>query len=760
MRWGRGRKILLGTLLWGILVFLVLAMGNTYEAYQQMIVKQQQSHLLLATHAVSQNLELYLSEQLRQVRMLTQTPGFLDAMEAYYQTGEAGKVKEYIFSYMLSDQQGPSRMYLVNRSGEKIFHYNQYPFLEEFDDSVLNLEECVEGSQSGIGRVFQIGENHYGMTLLNRVYGGGGYLGTVVSVLDLTELYNRFVASLSLGGAGYISVQDDQGTVIMHREDRMLGLNYRQDIPLFQELPQYASMRRMLERQYGQEEGTAEYEGFYNGIMPPEKEICAFSRMNLWGTSWYISAVMPYSQAVAMEVGNLKKFSMLFGAILLIVITAAGIIYVLMRNRQKLELEAGYLREINRTLEELNQSRGEVRHYQKLTTIGTLAGGIAHEFNNLLTPILGYSEFLRERMGRDSEYYEDLEEIHKAGIRAKEIVEQILPFSRKETDDTASYRTMNLDVVIRDAAKMVRLLMPANIRIELELEDENANIYGNATQIHQILLNLYSNAIQSMEPGGGVLTVGTRRIHREQLPQTGPEMPGAAAAQVLELLPGAQYVEILVEDTGCGMEREVLQQIFNPFFTTKGTEEGTGLGLSVVKDILVTHGGLIHVESQPGKGSCFYIHLPVAGKGIPTQTVVEETKKKAGGHKRPLLLVDDEEPVVRYLSRRLERKGYQVDGYSDPAEALKAVEQNPGKWDAAIVDYMMPSYKGTVLARQMRVLGPDMGIILITGFLESEAVQMWKEGGLDRIVVKPVDFEELLEAVEAAAGNSCCSRGE
>lgn len=752
MRWGRGKKILLGTLLWGTLVFLVVAMGNTYHAYRELIVKQQQAHLLLATHAVSQNLELYLSEQLRQVRTLTQTPGFLDAMETYDQTGETGTIKEYIFSYMLSDQQGPSRMYLVNRSGEEIFHYNQYPFLEEFDDSLLNLEDCVEGNQSGIGQVFQVGENHYGMTLLNRVYGGSGYLGTVVSVIDLAELYKRFVASLSLGGAGYIAVQDDQGTVIMHRDDRMLGLNYRRDIPRFLELPQYASMRRMLERQYAQEEGTAEYEGFYNGIMPPEKEICAFSRMNLWGTSWYISAVMPYSQAVAMEVGNLKKFSLFFGAILLIVITAGGIIYVLMRNRQKLELEAGYLREINRTLEELNQSRGEVRHYQKLTTIGTLAGGIAHEFNNLLTPILGYSEFLQEQMGQDSEYYEDIGEIHKAGIRAKEIVEQILPFSRKETDDTASYRTMNLDVVIREAAKMVRLVMPANIQIELELEDENANIYGNATQIHQVLLNLYSNAIQSMETGGGALTVRTRRLHREQLPETCQEMPGAVTTQVLELLPGAQYVEILVADTGCGMEQEVLHQIFNPFFTTKGTGGGTGLGLSVVKDILITHGGLIHVESQPGKGSRFYIHLPVAGKGIPTQTVVEETKKKAAVRKCSLLLVDDEEPVARYLARRLERKGYQVEGYSDPGAALEAVERNPGKWQGAIVDYMMPSCKGTVLARRMRLLQPDMGIILITGFLESEAVQMWKEGGLDRIVVKPVDFGELLEAVETVTG--------
>lgn len=736
MKWKMGRKVLLAAALSAILAFLAFAMNNTYQAYTQMIIKQQQQHLLLITKAVSQNLEICLSDQFRQVSTLTQTPGFLEAMEEHYRTGENARTKEYIFSYMLADQQGPSRMYLLDKDGREIFHYSQYPFLEDFDEAALRLDTCAREDISGIGDVFPISENHYGMTLINPVYGGNGYLGSVVSVIDLNMLYDRCVEVLNTGGRGEIIIKDAFGTVIMHQNDRMLGTNSRRDLEHFDTLAQYDTMRAMLERQYSQEEGTALYDGYYNGIQPPEKKISAYSRMNLWGTSWYISAELPYSQAVAVEFDHMRKFGILFGAISLVVMASAGMIYMLMRNRQRLELEAGYLREINRTLEELNESREEVRHYQKLTTIGALAGGIAHEFNNLLTPILGYSEFLGEQVGKDNEFYGDIEEIHKAGLRAKEIVEQILPFSRKETD-TTSYSSMNLDVVIHDAIKMIRMIVPVNISIREELADENANIYGNATQLHQVLLNLFTNGVQSMDAGGGVLTVESRRVKREELPENYRE------------LAGAEYVEIRVADTGCGMDERVLHQIFNPFFTTKEAGEGTGLGLSVVKDILISHGGIIRVESEPGKGSCFFVYLPVAAEMTPIRAVVDE-KKKNNARGLALLLVDDEERVLKYLVKRLKKYGYQADGYSDPKAALEALEKNPGRWDAAVVDYMMPSYKGTVLAQRIRQEQPYMGIVMITGFLESEALLSWKEGIVDSIILKPVNFEELSEAIAKA----------
>lgn len=737
--WKKGRRQVLSAVMACVLLVLGVSMYNTYHVYVEMIQEQQQEHLLLAARAVSQSLELDIAESLKQVGILTQTPGFLDAMEAHYETGETEKIKEYIFSYMLSDQNGPSRMYLLNRSGEQIFHYNQYPFLEEFDESLLELEQSARESESGIGLIFPINKEHYGMTLLNSVYGGEGYLGTVVSVIDLNALYSDNIAPFIEDGVETISVKTADGTVIMHSNVKMLGFNEERDIAGFDELRQYDGQRSMLETQYAREEGTAVYERYSNGIVPAERELSAFSRMNLWGTSWYISASMPYERAVSIEFNTMRRLILLFVVTIGLVIAGGLVISDLMRKRKKLETETRYLKEINSTLEELHQSKEEIRHYQKLTTIGALAGGIVHEFNNLLTPILGYAEFLREQMEPDSESYQDMEEIYKAGMRAKEIVEQILPFSRKEAG-AGGYKTIDLDTVIRDSVKMVRLVAPANISITEIYEDQGVHVYGNATQLHQVFLNLYSNAIQSMEGSGGLLQVRAARVRTEQLPED------------YRRISGAEYVEITVSDTGCGMEEEVLKQIFNPFFTTKGAGEGTGLGLSVVQDILINHSGFAKVESSPGEGSRFSVYLPVSVMPLPMQVMAAGTVREQTNGKIRVLLVDDEERVVRYLKKRLERKGYQVDAYTEPQAALRALEAEPNRCGAAILDYMMPQMKGSVLARKIKALRPDMGIILITGLAEPDALLTHLEGVLDKILIKPLRFDELVKALKDVCG--------
>ena len=735
--WEKMKKPFLAGAVAGVLVFLVYAMYSTYSAYTHMIIRQQQEHLLLVSHAVSQSLEVYISDQLRQASILTQTPGFLDAVDEYNSTGEQERIKEYIYSYMLSNQQGPSRMYLLDRQGRQIVRYNQYPFLEEFDEDLLHLDECAGERENGIGGIFQISKNHYGITLVNSVYGGSGYVGSAVSIFDMEDIYKRFVVPLSMSNLGFITVKDGEGTIIMHPVKNMLGFNPAQDIDGFGTLSQYRTQRDMLKDQYAQEEGTGIYQSYSDGIMPPDKKITAFSRMNLWGSSWYISAEIPYSQALSTGLDSLRKFSLLFFAILIVVVGSGAAIYVLMRNRQKLTLETRYLKEINGTLEELHQSREEARHYQKLTTIGTLVGGIAHEFNNLLTPILGYSEFIKERMEPENEYYEDIEEIHKAGVRAKEIVEQVLPFSRKETD-TTGFCSINVDVVIHDAIKMIKLIVPSNIAVKEKITDEGVNVYGNATQIHQVLLNLFSNAIQSMDEKGGVLTVETRYLEAEELPDEYRKMQGE------------DYVEIMVTDTGCGMDANILNQIFNPFFTTKAAGEGTGLGLSVVKGILINHSGFIRAESRAGEGSRFCIYLPISTGGNVIQAVVAEVKREKAGE-ASVILIDDELRVIKYLTKRMTKKGYRVDGFTDPEKALEALEREPGRWDVAVIDYMMPQFKGTVLAQRMKIRRPDLGVMMITGLVEADALQMWREGVIEKILLKPVNFEELSAAVESAA---------
>ena len=729
-KWGKMAKMLVAALLAGLLSALLFAVYNTYDAYTQMMIAQQQQHLLITARAVSQNLSLYLSEQLRNVEILTQTPGFLTQFHTYYETGDQKGLKEYVLSYMLSQNQGVSRLYLLDQNGDEVFRYNQYPFLESFDESVLHLDQLAEGRQTGLGSAFRISPQHYGLTMVNSITDGSDYLGAVVSVLDMDALYQQYMAPLQ--GTVDIIVKNERGTVIMHPESEMLTFNYFRDIQGLDTLPEYESLWDMLQLQYQQEEGAAIYRACSGGILPEREEISAFSRMNLSGTSWYISAVMPYSQVVRMVNENLNRFAFLVTVIFVLIASSILIIYGLQKNRQKLQIETRYLRDMNRTLEELHESREQVRHYQKLQTIGALAGGIVHEFNNLLTPIMGYSEFLKQQLGPENEYYEDIDEIYKAGGRAKEIVDQILPFSRRETDST-QYNVVNLNAVIWDALKMVRMLLPSSVRLVVKPYSGPINIYGSATQIHQVLLNLCTNAYQAMEAAGGTLTVATRRVFQDQLPeQYHPVAEG-------------EFVRLEVSDTGCGIPPEMLSRIFDPFFTTKAAGDGTGLGLSVVQNILISHGGFIEAESAVGRGSRFLVYLPVTSQ-LPAAAAQEES----GGGRTGMgsvLLVDDEVRVVRYFKRRLVHQGYQVDAFTDPEEALNAFRLNPGQWDLLIVDEAMPKLRGTALLQHMKQQNHSLRVILVTGLVGDSAIRLHAERQIDEILTKPVEFEALAEAV-------------
>lgn len=721
-----------------LILGLSWGMGSTYQAYTRLMVSQQQQHLLITARAVSQNLSLCLSQQLRSVDILTRTPGFLEKMDIYEETGETSQLKEYILSYMLSQSYGPSRVYLLDRSGKEIFHYNQYPFLDDFDESVLRLDELGQRRQSGVGAVFPMGEHHYGISLISGIIDGSDYVGTAVLLLDLESIYEEYVAPLEAQGTGKIIVKDEAGTVIMDDTREMITFNCFRDIADLDTLPQYAGMREMLRSQYQYEEGSAIYRSFSNGIRPSRDEVASFSRMNLGSTTWYISSVMSYSEAVSRVSGVLGRFVALSISVVALLLICSFVILRLQRNRQKLQMEAQYLKDLNHTLEELHQSREQVNHYQKLQTIGALAGGIVHEFNNLLTPIMGYSEFLKKQLGQENEYYDDVSEIYNAGARAKEIVEQILPFSRRETD-SSSYGPVNLNAVLRDALKTVRLILPATITLEEDLTDEPIHVYGSATQLHQVMLNLCSNAYQAMEGSEGVLTVRLRLMPREAVP---PERQ----------LPGEEVCALIqVSDTGCGIAPDILAHIFDPFFTTKSLEEGTGLGLSVVKNILISHGGSIEAQSEVGQGSTFLVYLPVTQLPVmpaaPAAPVYEESE---ASDKISVLLLDDDKRVVRYLKRRLTHIGYQVDACTEPELALAEFRRTPTRWDLLIIDQTMPRCKGTTLAVEMKKLNAAVPVLLITGLPDRDTLVLQQRGLIQELMMKPLDFEELLQAITRA----------
>ena len=378
----------------------------------------------------------------------------------------------------------------------------------------------------------------------------------------------------------------------------------------------------------------------------------------------------------------------------------------------------------------------QLRQAQKMEAIGTLAGGIAHDFNNILTIIIGYAEILLDGVSGDDAMREDLEEVLKAGYRARGLVEQILTFSR-QTDQER--RPLQIAPIVKEALKLLRASIPKTVEIRENIVPESGMILADPTQIHQVLMNLCTNSAHAMREKGGRLEVGLIDV----------DLDYETAAQYPDLSPGP-YLRLTVSDTGHGMDRTVRERIFDPFFTTKGPGEGTGLGLAMVYGIVKSHRGEITVYSEPGKGTTFHVFLPkVEVESIPSP---EPLVPLYQGKER-ILFVDDEEAVVQMGRKMLERLGYEVIISTDGREALEIFRSQPEQIDLVITDQTMPNITGAELARELMGIRPDIPIILCTGFSEVISVEEAKALGIREFVMKPFATREIAEITRHVLDN-------
>lgn len=372
----------------------------------------------------------------------------------------------------------------------------------------------------------------------------------------------------------------------------------------------------------------------------------------------------------------------------------------------------------------------QLREAQKLEAIGTLAGGIAHDFNNILAPIIGYTEIALSEMPLLDPQRELLEHVLKAAHRARELVRQILAFSRHGQEKPMI--PVNIGSIVKEALKLLRASLPATIVIEQDVERGTA--VADAIQIHQVVVNLCTNAAHAMA-GGGTLRVSLKKVdlRKEEL----------KSFKVPEMGPGS-YLELSVADSGHGMDHETIQHIFEPYFTTKKPGKGTGLGLSVVHGIVTRHGGRIFVGSDPGKGSIFTVYLPSAeDKPQSSMAIVESLP---GGSER-ILFVDDEEMVTQMAAKMLTRLGYDVTSQTSPVDALNSFRSHPQAFDLIISDFTMPGMTGVDLAREIKKDRWDVPIIICTGFNERLADENIRDLGITEIVLKPLDRTQFAELV-------------
>ncbi|OPY64211.1 MAG: Blue-light-activated protein [Syntrophorhabdaceae bacterium PtaU1.Bin034] len=371
----------------------------------------------------------------------------------------------------------------------------------------------------------------------------------------------------------------------------------------------------------------------------------------------------------------------------------------------------------------------QLRQAQKMEALGTLAGGIAHDFNNILAAIIGFAELLQDRARKDTEEQRSLQSIVDAGLRGRDLVRQMLTFSRKVKQER---KPLQLADIIRETTGLLRASIPSTIDIRLEAENEGGYVMGDAVQLQQVLMNLCTNAAHAMQERGGILTIGLKHVRVDRGEWLDSE------------LNSGRYMKLSVTDTGHGMTKHIAERIFDPFFTTKKTGEGTGLGLSVVHGIVKSHNGAITVESRPGKGSIFNVYFPLFQAVPPEQGEIREEVPRGRAN---VLLIDDEESLIKVGRNMLERLGYSVTASRSSAQALSLFASNPRAFDVVITDQTMPDLTGLDLATRFIALRPDIPIVLVTGFSHLVDSEKAKAAGIKAFLMKPVTRGEMARTV-------------
>jgi signal transduction histidine kinase/ActR/RegA family two-component response regulator len=374
---------------------------------------------------------------------------------------------------------------------------------------------------------------------------------------------------------------------------------------------------------------------------------------------------------------------------------------------------------------------------QKMETIGTLAGGIAHDFNNILTPILGYTDMALEELPKESNLKFDIEQINNAAKRGKDLVQQVLTFSREVDFEN---KPIQLQPIVSEALNLIKASFPPSVEIKKHFDQKIGTVLADPTHIHQIVMNLCTNANHAMMKTGGILEVKLDAVRIDQ-----------RSAEKIPNLKKGEYIRLIISDTGHGMDIKTKERIFEPFFTRKEVGSGSGLGLSVVHGIINNYEGAIVVDSTPGKGTTFTIYLPKYGADSLESD--KSNKKPLKGHEH-ILFVDDEPEITFMGKKMLENLGYKVSITSDSVSALDEFKKDPDKYSLLVTDQGMPNLSGTELAILMKEIRPKLKVIVITGYADSLSEEVISKSGISEVILKPMILDDFSKVIRRVLDNA------
>ena len=526
--------------------------------------------------------------------------------------------------------------------------------------------------------------------------------------MNLEALYKNSVAKVKIGKNGYSVVKDQNLYIIMHHAKDQIGLDALFDRErLYPELD-YSSMHAWLEKQANEDSGTGVIDTYdwADETHPRLQRVVAFRAIYIQGERWIVNSTLPVTELSA----PLDDMMMTMIGIVFVYITLLGIIvvFVLQSHFQAAatEKEITYLKEINQGMETVARKNEEIRHYQRIQSLGMMSSHIAHEFNNYLTPVMIYAELLENDESISPENKEMIHEMLVSVDRASDLSKQLLAFARQDTG--VRLERLNFTEEVQHAADIVGQLAPAAITVHTAITEESLYILGRKGMAEHILMNLCKNAFQAME-----------KTERKELR--------------IELAGGHEKLVLRVRDTGCGISEDAQQKIFEPFYTTKGSRHGTGLGLSVVRNILGSIGGTIRVESTLGEGTCFIMEIPLCEEGD-----ADSPKRLKPISRIAFVVREERQKTWKAVVRSSEKT---IDFYGHPAALIDRIQKTPAAYELVIAEYTLPTMNGIELCEVIRRLNPEIRLILLVKQGGADYEWYLNNGMIDRFILTS-DFEK------------------
>jgi two-component system cell cycle sensor histidine kinase/response regulator CckA len=722
------------TLILIFIVMIVIIKNINYKSfidYENTILSQQNDHLLTIAKSIAKNLELHVDGKVGEITNLADNLAILSVKT---KLSDRLILKELKLFRKIQGKEILELRYIDKNENTAVIYPIKKLSLRDVNFN-SNFKRVKATRLPYISKPFRDRAGRFVFYIYQPLIFNNNFEGIILGKIDLKNIYNKLVKSIKAGKQGYVMVKDSKGIVLMHPVKEQIGYDEikigEKQYPNFD----FLGLKTLVNNQSKGEEGTYIYDSYWQSQKKFKKikKMCGYSPAFIGEEFWVVSVVMSYDE-ISAPIKNYFYSSLLVSFIMILIFAwILSLLIRMVKNKEAYQMENSYLHELNEADEKLREKEAELHHKRKMETIGTLTGGIAHEFNNILTPIMGYSEMILRDLASDTDMYEDVKVIYDSSRRSQEIIDQILIYS----DDKINfkYKVLFLSEIISGMEKIIESTLPKDTELRLVIEDKKLFIIGNETQLHQLILNLVKNAVNAMKNSKKKkLTIKLVRILDENK---------------------IKFCKLSIKDVGCGMTEETLEKIFDPFYTKKLSKNSTGLGLSVVEGIVEKHGGNIQVTSEINKGSCFNIFIPLTNAEEISYKELKEDKDptKLEGNEK-IMILDDEEFIVKMLKKGLEGLGYTTQSFEDGYDLLEEFNKSSLKvFDVLITDLTMPGIGGIELAKLLRLKNKDLKIILMTAHPKEPLESHIKNGIINEFLLKPVSAAEISRCIRKLLDN-------